>query len=414
MLRSRQIIFLTCAVLAFCLCANIVAATSLELTTADGQTVSGELVSWNTDRIELAVEGGARNFAPTELLSVQSVAPPNASKKFTPFIELADESRLPITDFTVKDRVASVVTPFSASPLSIPADQIRLVQWNSTEANLPSPEATGDCVAVVKKDSSNAEILTGIIGEVTAEQVEFTWEGETVPVKRSKIAALSFFQKESRTSAADPLCSLTLGNGTRLVAGQLQLTGDDIEATTLTGITLRVPLTDLIDADYSAGKLSFLSDLKPLQAKWTPLIEIPATVESLQNFGAPRMNRSFTGSPLKLLWQNKEGGASTLETYDKGLALRSRTELEYRLPKNMRRFVATAGIDPDTLSQGEVLLQIEADGEKIFEQTISGKQQPVAIDADISGKQKLRIFVDYAGNLDLGDRLHLVEARLVK
>jgi hypothetical protein len=106
--------------------------------------------------------------------------------------------------------------------------------------------------------------------------------------------------------------------------------------------------------------------------------------------------------------------ASTLQTYNKGLAVRSRTELEYRLPKGMRRFVAVAGIDPETLSQGDVLLQIEADGEPIFERTISGSEPPLEIDVNISGKQKLRIFVDYGGNLDLGDRLHLVEARLVK
>jgi hypothetical protein len=61
-----------------------------------------------------------------------------------------------------------------------------------------------------------------------------------------------------------------------------------------------------------------------------------------------------------------------------------------------------------------VLLRVEADSETVFEEAISGKNPPAEIDAIIAGKQKLRIFVDYGGNLDLGDRLHLVEARLVK
>jgi hypothetical protein len=45
---------------------------------------------------------------------------------------------------------------------------------------------------------------------------------------------------------------------------------------------------------------------------------------------------------------------------------------------------------------------------------IAGDQTPREIDIDITDKQRLRIFVDYGENLDLGDRLHLVEARLIK
>ena len=412
--RSRQVLYHVCALLILGHCANISAAESFEVTTADGQNLAGDLVGWSTDGIELSVAGSPRVFSPTELLGVRSQQPPAPNKKFTPFVELADESCLPITEFSVKDRIATITTPLAKEPFQIRADQVRLVKWLDTEVSLPSAEATGDAVAVTKKDSAETEILTGVLGDITAEQVEFTWEGETLPVKRSKIAALSFFQKANNDATADPLCYLTLSSGARLAAKQLKLTSTALEATTLSGHEFRVPLADLIDADYSVGKLSYLSDLKPLQSKWTPLIEMPTAVESLKNFGAPRMNISFTGSPLTLSWPGKENAASTLATYDKGLALRSRTELEYRLPKNMRRFVAIAGIDPETLSQGDVLLRIEADGETLFEQTISGKEPPVEIDANVAGKQRLRIFVDYGGNLDLGDRLHLVEARLVK
>jgi hypothetical protein len=397
-----------------CALANRVTAESLAVTTADGQTITGDLISWTTDGIEISANGSPRVFAPTELLAARSEQPPTAANKFAPYIELADESRLPITEFSVKDRIATVKTPLADEPLQIRADQIRLVKWSDTETNLPLADAVGDVVAVTKKDSTETENLTGVIGTVTDEQVEFTWEGETLPVKRSKIAAFSFFQKDTQAATTDPLCYLTLGSGARLAAKQLKLQDDALQVTTPSGHELRVPLADLIDADYSAGKLSYLSDLKPLESKWTPLIEMPAAVESIQNFGAPRLNISFTGSPLTLSWPGKDGSASTLQTYNKGLALRSRTELQYRLPKNMRRFVALAGIDPETLSQGDVLLQIEADGDTIFEQTISGKEPPVEIDANIAGKQRLRIYVDYGGNLDLGDRLHLVEARLVK
>jgi hypothetical protein len=412
--RLHQSVRYAWSVLALCAFSSTVAAESIVVTLASGHIVTGELVSWSTDRIEMTVGGRPQAFTPAKLLGVRRENAPTPSEKFASHIELTDESHLPVSDFVVKDRIAAVATQLSEEPLKVPADQIRLVKWVDAEVDLPPPNATGDCVAVIKKDSSDTEILTGIIGDISAEQVEFTWEGETLPVKRSKIAALSFFQKESESFSAEPLCYLKLASGARLASKGLKLNGDIFEVNTVSGLNLQIPLADLIDADYSAGKLSYLGDMNPLRSKWTPLVEMPAAAESIRNFGAPRMNISFTGSQLALLWPGKDGAASTLEPYNKGLALRSRTDLEYRLPKGMRRFVAIAGIDPETLSQGDVLLRIEADADPVFEQTISGSDPPVEIDANIAGAQKLRIFVDYGGNLDLGDRLHLVEARLVK
>jgi hypothetical protein len=141
-------------------------------------------------------------------------------------------------------------------------------------------------------------------------------------------------------------------------------------------------------------------------------VALPTRAESIQNFGEFRRNISFTGSPLTLSWPGKDNTALT--TYDKGLAIRSRSELEYRLPRGLRRFVAIAGIDPQTQSQGSVDLAIEVDGAQVFKQTIDGTAEPVAIDLDIAGKQRLKLIVDYGENLDLGDRLHVVDARLVK
>ena len=37
------------------------------------------------------------------------------------------------------------------------------------------------------------DYLTGVIGDVTAEQADFEWDGDRVPVKLSKIAAIVFY-----------------------------------------------------------------------------------------------------------------------------------------------------------------------------------------------------------------------------
>ena len=392
-------------------------AESVVLTTSDGVEVTGEVAGWTTEEISLTTAGETKSYSTKELLEVRRHEAPVASLELSPMIELVDGSRFAISEFALADRMATIRTPLNKDPLTISADQVRFVQLlpAANQSQAWQREAiTGDILVITKKDSAETETLSGVINNVDTEKVEFTWEGDTIPVKRAKIAGLGFYQAGTR-AVAEPMCWLVLASGARLAASKIDQQGSNLQVTTVTGLDVTVPFDEVASADYSVGKLSYISDMEPLVSKWTPLVELPASAESIRNHGAPRRNISFGGSPLTLLWPaDAAGGSERLQTYSKGLALRSRSELEYRLPKSMRRFVATAGIDPEMVGQGNVLLTIETDGEVAFSETIRGDQPPKEIDIDIADKQRLKILVDYGDNLDLGDLLHLVEARLVK
>ncbi len=387
------------------------------LTTSDGSEVTGEFAGWTSSEISLTTAGETRSYPTKELLEVRRHEAPSADLQTTPMIELVDGSRFAISEFTLTDRVATIRTPLDENPLTIPAEQVRFVQFLPAASQSQAWQRevlTGDILVITKKDSAETETLSGVINNIDTDKVEFTWEGDTIPVKRAKIAGLGFYQAGTQ-AVAEPMCWMALASGAKLAASKIEQKNEELQVTTTVGLDLRVPLADVASADYSVGKLSYISDMEPLVSKWTSLVELPATAESIRNYGAPRRNISFGGSPLTLLWpSDAAGGSERLTTYNKGLALRSRSELEYRLPNSMRRFVATAGIDPQMVSQGNVLLTIETDGEVVFTETIAGDLPPKEIDIDVTGKQRLKIAVDYGENLDLGDLLHLVEARLVK
>jgi hypothetical protein len=80
----------------------------------------------------------------------------------------------------------------------------------------------------------------------------------------------------------------------------------------------------------------------------------------------------------------------------------------------MRRFVAIAGIDPTSASQGHVTLEIRGDDRILWEGVVDGRQPPVNIDVQLEAARRLQLVVDYGENLDYGDRLHLIEARFTK
>jgi hypothetical protein len=159
-----------------------------------------------------------------------------------------------------------------------------------------------------------------------------------------------------------------------------------------------------------------LSDLKPASERWTPLVGLPSEATLASEYGRPRRDRSAYGGPLTLRLDDSSSHSpkSPVRTSTKGLAVRSRTELVYRLPPGFRRFTTVAGIDPATSASGNVRLEIHGDDRLLLEDDIAGHDPPRSIELDISGVKRLKILVDYGRNLDSGDWLNLCDARIVK
>jgi hypothetical protein len=45
---------------------------------------------------------------------------------------------------------------------------------------------------IQKRKGQSLDYLTGVVGELTESHLQFQWDGETIPVKRTKIAALAY------------------------------------------------------------------------------------------------------------------------------------------------------------------------------------------------------------------------------
>jgi hypothetical protein len=411
----RLLAFMLCAALGICRADT----RTVTVTNLAGDRIAGEFSDWSAVGITLDTDHGSEQIAAADLLNLQFASEPGQLSHTASILTLTDGTRLAIDSFEMHNHTATIESHWASEPLQLPSEVVQLVQFPTAQqldwlAEWEKADFTEDVLIVHKKGSGKCDFLPGVIQEVTPTQVQFTWEGDTLPVKRSKLAALSLFHSPT-SAASEPLCRLQLATGETLVAqSQKLLESDRLLVTTVSGLRLEIPLGEIARADYSFGKLEYLSDCQPLLQKWTPLVALPGEADLLQAYGAPRRDMSREGTPLTIAWPATADAKAQLKTFAKGLAVRSRTELEYRVPRSMNRFLATAGIDPETASQGNVVLRIELDGTVAFDETIDGHQQPVDIDLEVTGRQQLKITVDYGENLDLGDYLHLVEARWSK
>ncbi|HEY4233966.1 MAG TPA: NPCBM/NEW2 domain-containing protein [Lacipirellulaceae bacterium] len=404
----------------------------------DGTTISGTLQSWQDGQLVLATPAGPQQIAEADLLMIQRSVPPASSASTDtrkPAVELVDGTRFPLAEFsttggkaTIVPRMGSIGGSDQPQPLLIDLKKIKSVslqsmsealvsQWQEILAtsNAADSATPSDLLVVVKRGGQSLDYLEGVIGQVTDRDIEFTHDGSSARVSREKVAGLIFY-RANPPSDEPPRCVLTGTDDLIIRGANVRLDGENLQIATASGATVRWPSAEIASADFSAGKLVFLSDLKPALRSWQPLVALPASATHAATLGLPRFDHSAFGGPLSLWYPDGDQSPALghAESFAKGLALRSRAEVVYRLPRGFNRFTAVVGIEPVTRSNGDVMLTVMGDDQSLWEHPVTGHDPPLPIELDIAGVKQLKIVVDYGKNLDTGDWLNLCDARIVK
>ncbi len=386
--------------------------------TLDGRTLTGPIQSLTADALVVATAAGAETVSVSELLAVAPTTPPAAVEDPSPStVELQDGSILAIANYVAAAGTAKFT--FAGKPIELRTRAIAAVhfqtptpaieaQWQTIRADT---KIAGDLVLIRKGEA--VDNVEGVITSVDAENVELELDGSKIPVKRSRVDGLIYFHRQTGESA-DPLVVVYLANETQLAVRALSSTADGLDVETLSGLKASLPWKEIRRLDFSAGKLQYLNvalgatdgALLPDDEKVTEFLQLKTPFAAVREFYRPRSNSWGVRRPLKL-----QG-----EIYDRGLALRSRTELTYRVRGKYRRFQATAGVDDSVAGQSNDLrLTITGDGRTLWDELIRGTDPPRKLDLNIEGVSRLDIKVDYGDDgLDSADLLNLCEARVTK
>jgi hypothetical protein len=380
------------------------AAIEAQLTTLDGKKLEGAIKELSADRIVLTTGESETSVGGDELHLVGPKEPPDkAAAKPSVWVELVDGSRLPAASYLSANGKVTIGM-LDGTELEVAPRQVRSVRFgrlDERDAAFGREDAAGDLLGIRKRD--NVDFLDGVVGDVTAESVEFTLDGEKIPVNRSKVEGIVYSHKVSGEEAT-PACVIEDSAGGLMKAKAVRLKDDVLEIVTLAGPIVRRQFSEIRKIDFSAGRLVYLSELKPESVNWTSYFDLGTQAPSLARFMAPRFDRGREDEVMRL------GG----NEYKKGVSLTSRTELVYRLPARAKRFKTLAGIDDRVGNLGSVQLVIRGDNRELFSGKITGKDEPQEIDADLAGVRRLTILVDFGDDLDVADHLNLCEARIVK
>ena len=397
---------------------------TVDVTELDGRTASGQLISLTHEQVLVETSTGPQTFAARQLLSLAPRA--NSGLQELPLVspikvELVDGSTLLASAYRVAAGRASVETGLGPLP-PIPTRAIRAVRLKQQNTDLQQQwrqiaagESTADVLVHRKMqqttDANGTEHTTialdsleGALLDVNDTQVSFEFEGTRVDVPIEKVEGLLYLQR-GESSAGEPVCRLVDRGGSAWELKSLTLEGESLQGVSVGGVRVSLPVEKLTKVDYSVGNLVYLSDLKPESIDWLPLIRSPSTPPSLARMFQPQLDRGFYGGPLML--ENV--------SYAKGLAVHSRTTLNYRLTREFQKLAVLAGIDDRFRSEGHATLKVLGDGRELLSKELIGGEPPTEIDVDVRGVRRLTVLVDFgADRSDVGDYVNLCNARLLK
>ena len=406
----------------------LLAGLPFNIHSSNSTVTNGELIAVDDRQATLDVDGTEQTIAVDE---IQKLTADQVLRTQRPdnslLIELVDDSQIIVRQITLasgnvtltpwsasgnsntESKVADVITPrkgIASVQFGMPSEKMNS-QWNE----ILTSEHQGDTL-VIRKGGGALDYLEGVVLAADDQFVTFQYEGDEIPVKRSKLEGILFYQRAAGNddALAEPALVATLQGGTRLRGQSMNVADDLVTITTVGGVTWTESLTALANVDYAIGRTLYLSDVEPAKVIVTPHIASKLDEELTQLLYKPRMNVGHNNRTLQL----RDPSDTKDESYRKGLCLHSRTEISYRLNNAYRQFHTLAGIDPALGTRGAARLIISADGDTLWEQTIKGGQPAVVIDLDVKDKRRVTIVVDYEDKLDVADRVHLCDLRVTK
>jgi hypothetical protein len=391
---------------------SVADSVSVTLSTLNGRKFEGTLQSMDSDTVIIETSDGTTPLPVREIMSIVFTEPnPKAAPEDATWVELQGGSVVVTAEFRLTQRTAEI--EMWGRKIELPASRVQAVRFRPPSETLDSQwqaiaqsDASGD-VLVVRRDAASLDQLEGVVGGVDDTTVNFSLEGEQIPVKRTKLEGIVFLHpREAR--ANDALCEIHDESTSVWHAKSLELSNTEIRFVTTCGLNERIDLRQITRLNFAAGNIAFLSDLEPESVKWSPYFASASSQQLLAQLYLPRRDESFDGDELWL----GEGRERT--SYQKGLAIHSRTQLVYRLNREYRRLTAMAGIDSRLRGSGHVLLTILGDNQELYREAISGQDPPKKIDLNLEGIGRLTILVDYGKMGDIADHLNLCDARLLK
>lgn len=374
------------------------ASPRVDVATLSGQDYSGELISIDSAQWKLMVDGKPVEIASSQILDSRFSGTGETLDSEAMQLSLTDGTSFHLSSATADSREIKVESGTTGS-VSIPRNLVKSLRYAASPTTvddawkeLVNRDARQDMIVVRKNDV--LDFVEGVIGEITGTHINVLLDGQNIPVKSERVFGLVFYQKTPEKPR--PAIEVALKDGGLLKAYKVMSTdGTRLGMTLAAGAEITLPAGQVKAIDFSSGRLAWLDAMEPREKKHEFQI-----IDVVPEF---RTNRDIYGARLKV----------GKRVFDRGLCIRSRTTVRYRLDGEFSRFQTWMGIQDGYA--GDVSVTVKCDGTELFSGAVEPDTDAQRLDLEVTDKYSLEIIVDFGKvESDIGDHLVLGDARLLK
>lgn len=365
----------------------------------DGTRVVGELESLRSDALVLNVDGDSTPIVRSELARIEFAKPRDDDSQAMPWtVEVLGGTHLGAE--LLEGRAESVVMKTRwADRIEIAFDQLAGIV--SRDSGTPpaaralldaarSDPVPGSDVLIAGGDEPKA--LRGTLLEISPSTTEFMFNDRARRLATDKVYAVVFAAQPRQQPQVDAVAHMAGGD---VIAGTLLEASAASVSIRAGGADWLLPIAMMRLLELRSDRVVYLNELEPVSQKSTELV--------ITNTGVRRAC-NVAGGPISL------GG----QTYERGIGMRSRSEVTYRLDAAYELFVATIGIDDAVRPNGSVEFVVRVDGKATDAAVVlTGLDEPRDIRIDVRGAAELTLIADFADNADVGDWADWADARLI-
>ncbi len=345
---------------------------------------------------KLTGEGIPQAIPLDDLRQIRLAPAATAEAKPAVVLHLLGGGKLLAKSVTIASDECQVETAL-AGKLTIPLDQVRGVRLEPAVASpefdkaLAAPNAEQDRLFIKIEDKVDS--ASGIFKSLGPKDFQFELGGEAKTLPREKLFGIIVAQGAAEDDPAKAVITLKDGS---LIAGELDsLSGGKLAARLPGGSKIEVPQEALASIALRSSRLAFLSDLKPVEEEQRSIafLDVPW-----------QKDRSVQGRTLTL----------GQRTFEKGIGCHAECRLTFAAESKWDVLAAVIGIDAETLSKGDCVFSVLADGETVFTRRVKGTDPPQEIQVDIPRAKRVTLSVEAGVGLDLGDHADWCDVRFIK
>ncbi len=373
----------------------------VEVTRIDGSVSAGEWLPVDQPgKIGLRT-GDRREIMSTDnLISLRFIDAfsPTGSQEWAVTVWCNNGSIFPADIVDGNETAVRLKTPF-AERVTVALKDIAAIQWNRHQAkfgalvreHLAARSESKDTLIALRDDKPRS--LEGAIEAISGDGGSFNFRNRVLHFTSRNAVGL-VLAAAAGAKPAPAIC--VIDDGYRVAGHILRTSADSISVRGVSDVAISLSVPTIREIRFNSTRVVYLSDLKPSGEQQRSVFDIHWPI---------RFDRAVSNRTL----------AMNGRSYAKGLGVHAHSEITFQLDQAYQSFAATIGIDDFTRPAGHVIFQVFGDDRELFNSgPITGRDDPQDVLVDLAGVRVIRLVVQQAEQLDIGDHANWANARLIK